>query len=237
MTDLGLHNDVAIVPMPGAAFGVVTFLGDPNHLKDEILRDYEMGYRAELGKRFSLDLATFRSFYGNLSIAEPGTPYFAVIPGPPHLVFPLFLEDLAHGRSYGGELFVNWNIGRRWRISPGYSLLHLSMTPNPASQGLPANQNPGYSPNEQFQIRSLLDLPHNFEWDATVAYVGALQSTNIPGYTRLDTRLGRRIGEYLEFSVVGQNLLMPRHAEFPDEYGLNHTLLERSLFVKLTWRL
>jgi hypothetical protein len=37
-------------------------------------------------------------------------------------------------------------------------------------------------------------------------------------------------------SVGGQNLLTPRHAEFPDELGTSGTLIERSIFGKIAWR-
>ena len=82
----------------------------------------------------------------------------------------------------------------------------------------------------------MIDLPHQFEWDQTVGYVSALSTGDIPAHTRLDTRFGWRRGESFELSVVGQNLLQPRHSEFPDVFELHHTLVERSVFGKITWR-
>ena len=99
------------------------------------------------------------------------------------------------------------------------------------------NPPPGSAPNHQFQVRSLLDLPHRLQWDNTLAYVSKLAAGNVPAYARLDSRLGWRVGEFVELSLVGQNLLSPRHAEFSDTfYPLNHTLVERSFFAKVTWR-
>ena len=74
----------------------------------------------------------------------------------------------------------------------------------------------GYSPKQQAQLRSTLDLPHRLEWDTSAYFVGALRHGPVPSYTRLDTRLGWRVGESIEFSVAGQNLLTPRHFEFGD---------------------
>jgi iron complex outermembrane receptor protein len=91
------------------------------------------------------------------------------------------------------------------------------------------------TPQQQFQVRSALDLPHHFEWDSSLDFVGRL-AAGIPAYTRVDTRLGRRINEHLDVSAVGQNLLSPRHAEFPDDVGVNHTLVARSVFVKFTFK-
>jgi len=91
------------------------------------------------------------------------------------------------------------------------------------------------TPRQQFQVRSALDLPRHFAWDSSLDYVGRL-AAGIPAYTRVDTRLGRRINEHLDVSAVGQNLLSPRHAEFPDDVGVNHTLVARSVFVKFTFK-
>jgi hypothetical protein len=51
----------------------------------------------------------------------------------------------------------------------------------------------------------------------------------------VDTRLAWRVGEFTELSVVGQNLLTPRHAEFHNEYEVQRTLVERSAFGKIAW--
>ncbi len=36
-------------------------------------------------------------------------------------------------------------------------------------------------------------------------------------------------------SIVGQNLLRPRHAEFHNAYEVRRTLVERSVFARITW--
>jgi len=85
-------------------------------------------------------------------------------------------------------------------------------------------------------VRSQLDLWHHLEWDNTLGYVSKLAVGNIPAYARVDTRLSWLVGEFVELSVVGQNLLTPRHAEFSDgTYTTNYTLVERSVFGKVTW--
>ena len=66
-------------------------------------------------------------------------------------------------------------------------------------------------------------------------YVSTLSHLGIPSYTRLDTRLGWRLGEFVELSLVGQNLLRARHAEFFDS-TVHGTEIERSVFGKVTWR-
>jgi hypothetical protein len=44
------------------------------------------------------------------------------------------------------------------------------------------------------------------------------------------------LGEHWDFSLAGQNLLSPRHAEFPDIHFVDHMQDQRSVFGKITWR-
>jgi hypothetical protein len=75
------------------------------------------------------------------------------------------------------------------------------------------------TPQQQSQVRSALDLPHHFEWDGSLDYVGRL-AAGIPAHMRMDMSLGWRIKEHLDVSAVGQNLLSPRHAKSPDDVGV-----------------
>jgi iron complex outermembrane recepter protein len=229
-SDEGLRVDAATVPL-GPTFGLIQLLGNVD-LRAEELRDVEAGYRTEVNNRISLDVAAFAGLYRNLESAVPQAPYFASQLGVPYLVLPELLENAASALSYGAEFSGNWNVKHGWRLSPGYSFLHINATGDVSGLVL----SPGSAPSHQFQVRSLLDLPHRFEWDNTVGYVGKLGAGNIPAYARGDSRLGWRAGEFVDLSLVGQNLLSPRHAEFFDSYGVIHTLVERSVFGRITWR-
>jgi len=229
-----IRYDAAIVPLPDGTFGVVTEVGAP-HLKAEQLRDYEGGYRTRLGKRWSLDVTLFRSYYRNLQTATPGAPFLSERAGFPVLEFPLFAGNVARERSYGGEAFGNWQVTNRWRISPGVSLLHLQPLAIPAG-GILASGTAGDSPKRQAEVRSLVNLRRHVDWDTSVYFVSALSNGPIPAYTRVDTRLGWRAGEFLELSITGQNLIQPRHVEFADAYTLRPTQIERSVLGRITWR-
>jgi iron complex outermembrane recepter protein len=175
----------------------------------------------------------FVSLYRNLESIAALPTYVIIQQGIPYLILPSTFVNGVGARTYGAEFSGNWNVINHWRISPGYSYFHLHVNGDSSELNPP----PGVSPNHQFQVRSLVDLPRHLEWDNTLAYVSKLATGNIPAYARLDSRVGWRLGEFLELSVVGQNLLTPRHAEFSDTfYPLNHTLVERSVFGKVTWR-
>ena len=205
-------------------------------MEAERLLDFEVGYRAQATKRLSLDFTAFRSHYRGLPTQEPDTPYFTLDPAPPHLVLPYYFRNLAYANNYGGEVFANWNVTSRWQLSPGFSFLQMKIGLDPSSRDTSAQASVGYSPKHQAQLRSTLDLPHGLEWDTSAYFVGALRYGPVPSYTRLDTRLGWRVGESIEFSVAGQNLLTPRHIEFGDGIQVHVTQVERSIVGKVTWR-
>jgi iron complex outermembrane recepter protein len=232
--DASIRDEAATFPTGPDSFGLVDVIGNPSQ-SVERLNDFEAGYRVQTTARLSVDAAVFLNFYHDLRTAEELQPYFVASPDPPHLVVPAVFEDTGNAHAYGGELFVNWNPTNRWRISSGYSRLDLVIAKNPANVDSEIGDTGGGTPQQQFQVRSALNLPHRFEWDSSLGYVGRL-TAGIPAYTRVDTRFGWRTGEHLNFSVVGQNLLSPRHAEFPSDVGLNYTLVSRSVFAKITWK-
>jgi iron complex outermembrane receptor protein len=146
------------------------------------------------------------------------------------------LDYKAHARNYGGEAFANWRASNRWQLSGGYSLLHMNITHDASSQDPAIEANRGQSPKHEFQIRSRFTPRPRWDWDASLAYTGRLDAFNLPAVPRVDTRVAYRISESVELSVTGSNLLQPRHAEFGDQAGLLHTLVQRSVFAKMTWR-
>jgi iron complex outermembrane receptor protein len=236
--DTDVQLDYATQPLPNGGFALLQATGNPN-LKAEQVRDFEAGYRAQLSRRLSLDATAFLSLYRDLVSQLPGAPVFTTNPGPPHLVIPLVFVNTGRLRSFGTEFFVNWNVSHRWKLSPGFSLIRMKSAPDASgnvSQIVPVIDD---TPEHQLQVRSSMDLTRRLEWDASVGYISALRDEGLgptPGYARVDTRLGWKLGEFIEISIVGQNLLSPRHAEFPDFYPLHHTQVERSVFGKVTWR-
>jgi iron complex outermembrane receptor protein len=232
--DTGIRIDANIIPLSNGGFGVVQISGDPNRKAEELLA-CQLGYRAQVMKELSFDLATFLNFYHHLQTDEPGVPFVTSSPLPAHTVFPEVSTDNAHGRTYGLEVFVNWDITRRWRISPGLTVRRMHIVPDASSQDTGVGGIAGDTPNQKFEIRSLLSLPHKLEWGATLYHVASLPDQGVPGYFRVDTRGAWRFGEATELSIVGRNLLTPRYAEFGDDAPL-HTLMRRSVYGQIEWR-
>jgi len=227
--------DVYTFPTQGGGFGVAQLEGNPA-AKAEVLYDFEAGYRVQVSKGLSLDVAAFNSYFHNLSDVIPETPFFTEDQGPPHLVLPLIYEYVARAHTYGAEADGDWKVSRRWRISPSLSAIHLTSS-NDTSLRVPEDED--NTPEFQAQVRSSLDLTKNIDWDAAIYHVGRLRDGGdgaVPAFNRVDSRLAWRISKSIELSVVGQNLLTPLHAEFHDAFEVRRTLVERSVFGKITWR-
>jgi iron complex outermembrane receptor protein len=222
--------------------GVVELLGNP-HRKAERLHDFELGYRAQISKQLSLDVAAFSSYYYGLQTQEPLPPFYESAGSPgagaPVLVVPFLFDDKQHAHNYGAEVFATWNVNRRWQVSPGYSYLQMHVAGDPTTQDLNAGAIAYESPKHQFQLHSLLNLTRRLEWDTALYHVGQLVDSGsgpTPSYLRLDTRLGWRIGESIEMSITGQNLQSPGHAEYHDAFAVLHSLAQRSVIGKVTFR-
>lgn len=231
--DTAIRIDVGITPLPGGDFGVTQVSGDPSRKAEELIA-YQFGYRAQVSKRLSIDAATFWNHYHHLQTDEPGTEFFTQTPPPPHFVFPETSSDHAHARTYGAEVFLDWSVTKWWRISPGYTFLQVAVNPDASSQDTSVTGVDGDSPRHAYTLKSQVTLPRSLEWDTSLYYVGALPDQGIASYNRVDTRVGWRWREFTEFSVVGQNLLAPRHAEFGDDAPL-HTLGQRRVLARIVW--
>ena len=192
MLDDNIKGNADVVQLGGGAFAIATLSGDA-HPRSETLRDFETGYRHQIGKRLSVDLTGFLSYYRNLEAIEPQDPFFSVDSGPPHLVIPETFAFDANGRDYGAEAFVNWDASSRLKITSGYSFLNMLTTPDASVPGSAVFQPSADSPRHQFQVRGHLRLLRNLDWDASAAWTSPI--AGVPAYTRVDSRLGWRAGD------------------------------------------
>lgn len=232
-----LRINLAAFPGQGGVVNLVSILGNPQ-LKSEGLNAYELGYRFEPNKRLSLDIATFYNSYQHLRTWEPGTPFFETTPPPPHFVIPQVFNSKMFGSTYGAEMSAEWNVAKFWTLAGGYAWFVPSLKLEPTSHDtISVSEAEGEAPRNQFQVRSQLNLPHRLEFDTAIYQVGRLAFGNVPGYTRLDARLGWHVAERTELSIVGQNLLDPQHPEFVAQtQSLASTQPKRSVFGEITWR-
>ena len=211
--------------------------GSPT-FKSERLLSYEAGYRVTVTPHVYLDIASFYNVYhdlqnyGALSLAASATP------PPLHLNIMVPFANGIEGHTIGAEVAPDWQITHWWRVRGSYSYLHMALRDAPGfteDTGMLLGTYAGSSPQHSVVLQSLLSLPKRFDLDASYRYVSKLPAQNVRAYQTGDVRLGWHFAEHVEFSVVGQNLLQPYHAEFGGDPG---PLVEvkRSIYGKVTWR-
>jgi iron complex outermembrane receptor protein len=239
LTEEGLRLNSQVIP-PGTPanpypFPAVAAVFGSRQFGSEDLLAYEFGYRMQATSNLSFDIATFYNSYSNLRSAEPGTPYPEGSPVPTDIVVPFVASNKMSGGTYGLELFADWKVIPKWRLSGSYSYLQMDIHKNSDSQDPTADIPNGSSPRHQWYLRSSVDLPKHFDEDTTLRFVDHLSGLNLPGYYSLDAHLGWRPVRNLEFSIGGQNLLNNQHLEFlPDFVNTSPTVVKRSIFGSIT---
>jgi iron complex outermembrane receptor protein len=225
---------------PNSPVAVASIYGNRD-FNSEVLTAYEIGYRVEPIPSLSVDVTAFYNVYDDLRTQEMGpspTQPTTSPPPPPNLFIPLHVGNGLRGDTYGVELAPSWQVTDWWRLRPSYSLLKMQLSYDPASTDVTTlGMDLGTSPQQQFSVRSSMDLPCHLSFDWTLRYVDRLSYFDIGSYFALDVRLGWRPTQNLEFAVVGQNLLSDHHAEFaPTFIGTQRTEVPESVYVQMTWR-
>jgi iron complex outermembrane receptor protein len=211
----------AAVPIGGAPT-FLDILGNPNYHSEKLIA-YEIGYRVQPIDRASFDLALFYNDYEDLRTVE----------GLPPVVLP---QNNMRGETYGAEISANLTVTKEWRLSASYTALKMQLHQTQSPLAVPGEGAEGDSPQNQFQIRSYLDLPYHLQLDSAAYYVDHLTSRGVPGYVRWDVRLGWRPRPNFDLSLNVQNILDDRHPEFGPGYLVSPTEVERCIYAKATWR-
>jgi iron complex outermembrane receptor protein len=133
---------------------------------------------------------------------------------------------------------TRYKVNDRWRLAMAGSLFTASFRDGLPGQSVGRSDS---SPGHQLTIGSNLDLPRRMEFDTQLYVVGRLPGTplapqtSVPGYTRLDVRLGWRPNKKYEFSLGVQNLLGQGHQEFILPNWPSGSA-DRFIYGKLVWR-
>jgi iron complex outermembrane receptor protein len=215
---------------------VLSVFGNPN-VKNENSLSYEAGYRASLTKKLTVDVATYYNAYTDQETSEPEAIVFESTPAPAHLLLPTMFANLSYGESHGLEAYATWKPFDRWTISPGYSFERIHVHAEPSSlDTTSAGAAEGSTPVNSGQLRSHLVVSRDLGWDTSAYFVGRLIDPAISSYVRLDSGLTWQVKERFSISVLGQNLLQPKHAEFTDTNDtVGSALMKRGGYVKLRW--
>jgi iron complex outermembrane receptor protein len=205
--------------------GSPTLEGSSAFQSEELLA-WELGYRLQPRTGLLVDVAAFYNIYDHLRSYEPTAP---------PAVFPYHFGNELNADTWGIEARTSFQAAPWWRLHAAYAYLGKDLTLDPGSYDPTDGKLEGNDPRSRFVLRSQMDLARGFELDGTLRYMGRLPSPAVPAYTELDLRLGWQVIDRLELSLVGQNLLHPRHPEFGAP-GPQREEVQRGAYGKVTWR-
>ncbi|MGH7497939.1 MAG: TonB-dependent receptor plug domain-containing protein [Gemmatimonadales bacterium] len=216
--------------IPGPTPTLLLVDGSPDFGSEELI-SYELGYRSEVSRALSVDVALYYNHYDNLrSVRAQPDPA-----SPPVLRF--VVSNGAEGETYGGTIAGTWKVAPSWRLRGSYTYLHMFARTMKDHPGEIADVRPGRNPTHQASLQSSFNLTHAIDFDLDLRYVDSLPLPRIPGYVEADARLGWAIGPDVTVSIVGQDLLHHRHAEFPPAFfSLEPREIERRGYAKVVWR-
>ncbi len=218
-----LENDLDTLTLGPTSLARVT---GRELIDSEKLLAYELGYRTQASRKVSIDVAAFYERFLDLVGSRVGTPGIGAGPFGPVLVVPFRVSHHERGTARGFELFTNLDVSDRWKLGLGFSSLDLQLS----------TAGRGNSPNHQAQLRSYLELSADLELNTSLAFVERLRDQGVPSYFRLDAQLAWHATPGLDLSLVGQNLLDDRHAEFGvPSNRLSRPEVERGVYAKATW--
>ena len=197
--------------------------GGPGFHSEEELA-YELGYRHQRGA-LALSLAAFYNRYYGLRSVEQVNPPAA---------FPIVIGNGQDGESFGAEGTVEYWLTSRWRLRAGYTELRVHIWPNPGSTDTSRGAAESQAPDRQFLLKSSVDLPAHLRLDAGFRAIDDITNQRVPAYAELNAKLTWQPTPKLDLSLVGQNLLHRRHAEFGAPAVRRE--IERGAYGAVEWR-
>jgi iron complex outermembrane receptor protein len=220
----------APLSMPQIPFPVYAIVNGTDTFDSEKLVAYEAGYRVQLRRDLSVDVASFYNDYDDLQTFEPDTPAIVPDPAVPYVLLPNNAANGMEGNSYGGTLVANWQPldSLRWQFQ--YTFIDLDLRIKEGSLDRSSQKIEGNSPSNQLALYSFVDLPCRLSLFTGLRYLGDLPNQAVPAYTELNANLIWRPRGKLEIAIGAENLLHDRHLEF----GGNE--IGRSVIVKVNWR-
>jgi iron complex outermembrane receptor protein len=195
-----------------------------DQFESETLIAYEAGYRSRVGDRMSIDVAVFNNRYDDLRSQE-----FPAAPGQ-----PVVLDNMLNATTKGIELTGTAQLAPWWQAHASYGRMWERFTLDPASRDLTHGTSEYNDPEHVFKLRSSINVADDVEIEGLFRYSSALPHPAVKAYSELEARLGWRARPGWDVSLIGHNLLAPRHIEFAA--GTPLETFERALIARSTWR-
>lgn len=222
--DRGLQQPAPTETIP------ILLMGSPS-FRSETLVAYELGYRAQIGRRVTASVSAFYNDYDH--VRSVGFT--------PVTILPLPFQNNLEGETHGVELSLTYQALDWWRLHAGYNALNENLRVKPGAFDLNGALNETADPAQRISLRSSMDLPGRLQLDADLRWIDSRKINSgpafgvVPSYGELDLHLGWHPVRQLELSMTGQNLLHGGHPEygFP---GPGQPQIQRAFYGKLQWR-
>lgn len=226
-----IDEDLQLTGLVTATPPIFICVCDNRKFVSEALLGYEAGYRKLVTSSLYVDVAAFHNHYNDLTSYGDASLSIVTSPPPGYILISVPFANGIMGSTNGGEISPDWKASRRVEMRASYSYMTMSLEDKPThTKTSYVSTYEGSSPHNEATAQMLFTLPKGFEFDPTYRYVGALPALGVNAYQTADARLGWRFAKRFELSLIGQNLIQPRHAE------AGSALVERSAYAQITWR-
>jgi iron complex outermembrane receptor protein len=220
---------------------VSTLVGSQSFTSESV-KDFEAGYRAQISKVVSADVALYFDRFSDLRTFIGGNPVLAFSPAP-YLLETATVANGATGTGKGGEASVAWQLFSDWKLEGSYSYSLINSWISPSAPAGSVVGDPKQPPRSMWRLQSYVNLSKSWKLDNFVYWTGkgSPETTYgppipIPAYTRFDIRLGYKVNRHWQISVAGQNLLQARHLEGVPELLSAYSYVNRAGYLKSTWQ-
>ena len=201
----------------------------------EKLVAYEAGYRVRPARRLYLTASAFFNHVTDILSTEAGPIFVEPSPPPPHRVLPIVFANGLHGHTHGLEATADLRVASWLRWTAAYSYLRVELSRDADSRdSSQERRGENLSPRNQLVTQASFDLPGGWEVDWLLRSVGELRTFGVPTYTTFDVRVGYRVNDRLDISIIGRDLHHERHLEFPGG-GAGNVEVPRSVFARAIW--
>lgn len=216
--------------------GTANIRGNPNFISESLIA-YEAGYRWQVKRNLSFDVATFYNVYDDLYALGTTT-------NPSNL--DLEFKNNQEGKGHGVELATTWQAGSALSFNFTYTWQELDLNykdtgiVDPLFGTRPARN----APEHQAAIRTSYDFDEKWQSNLWLRYTSAFDGRNnedrtsditIPAQWNLDANVIWKPSKNLEIMLAGQNLLDNSQLQYVAELIAPPTEIERVFYLKVTW--
>lgn len=213
-----------------------TFLSLPNpHAEPEVVLAYEAGYRRQIGKRLSTDVAFYLDRRSNIIGLASEPPAVSYSPQP-QLILTEKYNNIARGTTRGVEISTNWNPLRSLRFQASFAREDAALSALTGITPESPVEKLWRTPRNNSGLRTSWDINRHWSADSFFSYVSRIPEYEVPSYTRTDIRVARKMSKGSEISAGVRNLSNSKHLEFiTDDYHAT-LLVRRDFYVRTLWR-